>query len=208
MNINQCDSVGNTPIIDACIESNYELVKILIKSGAKLDIANNEGHTPLMIACIKTDFDIIKLLIENGADMNMRTHNGDSALSCMFGDYYLYGDKNDFEKHLEITRYFVENKFKIDVKEVEGWNYTELLSACWCNSTKAAMYLIDNGANVNNYETESYFTPLKSAIENKNKILIEHLINNGAYLVMNHDCEIMCSNKDELHKLLLAKNLV
>lgn len=181
MNINEPDVLGNTPLINACIRYNFEIAKTLVELGAKLDIQNFEKKTALMIACEGTNFDIIKLLVENGADFDIRDECGNTALMNMFFGRVV--DKyNDMSKHLEILKFFLRNGYKIDIQR--KMNETELSAACYGNSTDAAIYLIDIGANVNAIESELIWTPLKHAIENKNKKLIDYLKNHNAITVI------------------------
>jgi ankyrin repeat protein len=50
ININQTDSRGDTPLIDATRSGNPKLVELLVRSGANLNIENDEGETALSIA--------------------------------------------------------------------------------------------------------------------------------------------------------------
>jgi ankyrin repeat protein len=76
-----CSIDGNTALTIACqtASRNPEVVKFLLKNGAKVDLPNKNGDTPLIIAAIN-DSDICKVLLENKANTNIQNQNGDSAL--------------------------------------------------------------------------------------------------------------------------------
>lgn len=58
-------------IIVACHHSNYELVRLLVESGADVNVRDKERSTPLL-ACDAYYPEIYKLLLEAGAQVNVR----------------------------------------------------------------------------------------------------------------------------------------
>ena len=62
-NINKIDSLGNTPLIDACERSNLESVKILLTNGANPNQANLKSEKPLDLAIKSGNKELINLLI-------------------------------------------------------------------------------------------------------------------------------------------------
>jgi hypothetical protein len=65
-------------------ESSLETVKLLINSGANLNIQNNDGETALMLALKYSDkyssLETVKLLINSGAKLDIQNKDGDTAL--------------------------------------------------------------------------------------------------------------------------------
>lgn len=61
--VNLVDNYGNTPLIQACIYNNPEIVDLLIKSGADVNKENSKGVTALLLALENRYIDIIKLLL-------------------------------------------------------------------------------------------------------------------------------------------------
>jgi len=74
------DEYGCTPLHNAVITKDSELVKKLINSGADLDtvlsIGENIGQTALFLAVVGGNLDIVKMLIEHGANVNASDNTG------------------------------------------------------------------------------------------------------------------------------------
>jgi cytohesin len=56
-------------------ETYMRIAKLLIKSGADVNMKNNGGRTPLHAAVLRNRIDIVRLLLESGADPNARCIN-------------------------------------------------------------------------------------------------------------------------------------
>jgi len=56
-------------------ETYMRIAKLLIKSGADVNMKNNGGRTPLHAAVLQNRIDIVRLLLESGADPNARCRN-------------------------------------------------------------------------------------------------------------------------------------
>jgi ankyrin repeat protein len=82
------DKYGNTPLISAACEcaiatmnSAYQVVKILLDQGAKVNARNHDGRTALMMASGMTGGTaLLELLVNNGADPKAKDHKGQTAL--------------------------------------------------------------------------------------------------------------------------------
>jgi hypothetical protein len=61
------DSNGETPIFNAVIDGNRDIVALLIDRGADVNAKNNNGETPLDKTTISPNKDIIQLLKSKGA---------------------------------------------------------------------------------------------------------------------------------------------
>jgi len=55
---------------------NGEAVKLLLHSGAEVDIRKANGHTPLHCAVSRMDFEAVRQLLDWGADLRARTNAG------------------------------------------------------------------------------------------------------------------------------------
>ena len=61
-----------SPIHDAALTGDVELMEMLIANGADVDDRDVHGYTPLILAIQEGHTDIAKTLIANGADVNAR----------------------------------------------------------------------------------------------------------------------------------------
>ncbi|XP_066925674.1 BCL-6 corepressor-like protein 1 [Clytia hemisphaerica] len=68
VNINKLNGSGKAPLHLAAFEGKDDIVKILLKHGAYIDILSNTGLTALQAAVMEGNFDSAQLLISNGAD--------------------------------------------------------------------------------------------------------------------------------------------
>lgn len=67
-------------MIAARDDKRLEIIKLLIASGADLNIQSNLGGTPLMIAAMWNSISVAELLIESGADLTIQDKYGNTAL--------------------------------------------------------------------------------------------------------------------------------
>ncbi|KAG8197427.1 hypothetical protein JTE90_014912 [Oedothorax gibbosus] len=65
VNINYFDKEGQTALHLSCLDGNLELVKLLVKFGADIRLANRDGWSALHIACYGGHNDIALYLIAN-----------------------------------------------------------------------------------------------------------------------------------------------
>lgn len=79
-NINAEDSVGNTPLIEATLLGNLELVDMLLHHGAHAQPMSGFRHTPLRAACLTANTQLISLLLQQGAQPNAKSEGGRTPL--------------------------------------------------------------------------------------------------------------------------------
>jgi ankyrin repeat protein len=77
-----------TALMVAIHSRRVDIVNLLIKNGADLDLQNRSGWTGLMIAATTGQGGMVKYLVNKGANLNVRTVNGHAALfyACFNGD--------------------------------------------------------------------------------------------------------------------------
>ncbi len=80
MNVNVKDNDGNTALMRASANDNFEVVRLLIKKGADVNAKDNDGYTALMAASSNKDLELATLLIKKGADVNGSNNAGETPL--------------------------------------------------------------------------------------------------------------------------------
>jgi hypothetical protein len=103
--------IKNTPLIIATYKGRYEIVKYLIKRGAKVDGKNIHNDTALSYAAYYGEMDILEYLIEKGADVFHRGTENDTALEVAV-------NQGQLEVVIYLTDYIIEHH-PDRVKEVE-----------------------------------------------------------------------------------------
>jgi ankyrin repeat protein len=79
-NVNAEDAQGITPIIEASLLGNIEMVELLMLHGATAQPQPGFRHTPLRAACLTANIPLIKLLVDRGADVNAKSEGGRTPL--------------------------------------------------------------------------------------------------------------------------------
>ncbi len=74
------DLGGGKPLISACTNGHIEIVRLLLKSGARADGVEGSRLKPLVTACVFGRYSIAELLLKSGADVNRRENPGGTAL--------------------------------------------------------------------------------------------------------------------------------
>ena len=71
---------GETPLLVATRNSNPDIVRALLNTGANVDAMATNGDTPLLIAIGKKDLELVKLLIKGGANVGLANKKGETPL--------------------------------------------------------------------------------------------------------------------------------
>ncbi len=72
------DNDGWTPLIMAARFNHVNLIKLLLKSGAKVDDVDNEGSSALHHASASGRMEAVKTLVESKARVSLKNHGGDT----------------------------------------------------------------------------------------------------------------------------------
>ncbi|MBT8260245.1 MAG: ankyrin repeat domain-containing protein [Bacteroidia bacterium] len=78
-NINGISKYG-TPLMAAVVKGYTNIVDLLLRKKANVNIADNNGTLPIHYAVMFKQYDIIELLIEADANIDLEDNRGNSAL--------------------------------------------------------------------------------------------------------------------------------
>ncbi|ARE67259.1 SWPV2-ORF040 [Shearwaterpox virus] len=164
--LNSRDWVGRTPLHIFVIESNFEAVKLLLKSGAYVGLKDKCKHFPIHHSVMKLDHLISGLLLKYGANPNTINGNGKTLLSIAV-------TSNNTLLVEQLLLYGAEvNNGGYDVP-------APIISAVSVNNYDIVKILIHNGANIN-VSTEDGRTSLHTAMFWNNAKIIDELLNYGS----------------------------
>jgi uncharacterized protein len=80
VNVNATEPDGSTALLWATYKVDHEMVRALLKAGAKANVTNNYGSTPLTEAVKLADIDLVRMLLDGHADPNSPNQDGQTAL--------------------------------------------------------------------------------------------------------------------------------
>lgn len=170
--IDASDAMGRTSLVWATIRNHQEVVEILIKGGAKLDICYPKTlQSPLHFASGNGYTEIVNSLIRNGANINARDVTGRTPL-------FWATSRNKL------------NVVQVLIKEGADMNIcagSDMQSPIYLAVAKGfedvANTLITNGADVNLRFGPYGLTPLFRALWNDNTCMVLNLLKHGAKMI-------------------------
>ncbi|MBI4852851.1 MAG: ankyrin repeat domain-containing protein [Acidobacteria bacterium] len=190
-----------TPLIQAVPNSKEkpEIIYLLLKNGANVNVDNENGWTPLMEAVSQNDLDTTSLLIDYGADVNASNSIGWTPLmqASRNGNLDIVelllnknADVNKLNKmeqpalmlsveygHPFITKALLEKNASINL--IDYRDLTPLSIVAKAGDSYTSSLLIKKGADVN-YQTPLGVTPLMIATINNNLEIVRQLLQAGA----------------------------
>ena len=168
VNANVKNSASGAPtLLLAALNSQTEVIKLLIAEGADLDGKDKFGNTSLHYASQHGSKGIVELLISNKANVNMKNKGGETPLDIV-------ADKDTADilrKHngtygtfigavtagdLNAIMLFLNSGADVNQKIQHGW--TALHETAVFGNMEVAKLLISKGANINAWD--GYETPL------------------------------------------------
>lgn len=74
---------GSTPLSDAALHGRLDIVKHLVKQGAKVEGTNEDGNTPLHVAAFLCRHEIVQVLMENAGSPHTKNKRGETPLDVV-----------------------------------------------------------------------------------------------------------------------------
>ena len=132
-----------SPLADAAFAKHFDVMKLLLQSGAKVDAPDHRG-VPLLVSTGFFDPTVTSILLEAGSDPNAADREGETAMMKASGR----GVK-------ETVKVLIEHHADMNRKDVKGW--TALMHAAAGHLSDAIPLLLENGAdpNARDYEGSS-----------------------------------------------------
>ncbi|CAC5376392.1 unnamed protein product [Mytilus coruscus] len=159
--INAKDENGSTPLIWACLNRRKDVVEMLMKTGADINLVDFTGNTPLQNALDSGNVEIAESLISKGANV----HLGSSLHSACRKGY----------------RHIVEliiNK-GVDINKRDNRGRTPLLIACSHVQEDLVNFSLDKSCEIH-HSNKMGDTPLSAACRSGSKVLVQKLLSKGA----------------------------
>ncbi len=75
------DKGRDTPLIEATKKGSFEMVRLLIKADADLNIQNGDGNTALLVAAANGNLPIVRILLEAGADPSIKDNKDQNLVA-------------------------------------------------------------------------------------------------------------------------------
>ncbi|XP_030843124.1 E3 ubiquitin-protein ligase MIB2 [Strongylocentrotus purpuratus] len=209
----------NTPLHLAAYQDHFQVVELLIKNGAKLDVKDDDGDTALANAVHQDNARIVKYLLDHGADPNTTNVKGGRSplhigasknhTQCVrlilgkggnpnvkdnVGDTPLHDAIRKTQK--EITELLI-NARNIDLELNNKRGFNPLHHAALSDNPHATRLLIKKQRSLVDIRKDDGYAALHLAVHNGNQNIAEILITEG-------HCAIDLYNEQHQTPLLLA----
>lgn len=136
--------------------SNISFSKLLIDSGADLNLQDNQGNTALIMASTSNNDEAVAQLLKEGAELNIQNEKGNTGLM--------------FIGSVELLQLYVSYKPNLDLQNTDG-NTVLMKRSGILSFTKI---LVEAGASLNIRNNEGYTALGLSYNYDSKKYLIEH----------------------------------
>ncbi len=166
---------GTAGLLVAAQWNRVDVIKLLLKHGANIEIENTEKTTPLMGSVIEGNFSAMVELISQGANINCEDKFKNNLLHWATKQMTL-----DVGVRLNILKYLVDKK-KININKGNNLGESPLTNIIKKGHLSIVTYLIQNGADVNQEPNkEAEYNPLKWACLEGHLDIVKELVKYGA----------------------------
>ena len=164
---------GATSLAVAAIDGNEEFVQILLAAGANKNVQLKNGATPLILAANKNRKSIVDLLLDAGADMEAKLNaNGITAFSAAVD-----------RLHMDLALHLLNRGARPDFGDAE----TLGLAVAEFGSLELILAIEKAGGTIIRRDQLGRVAFVGS--RNKDCEVLDYLLNNGADLTQENDCQ-------------------
>jgi ankyrin repeat protein len=180
------NAYGSTPMSEAAIVGNVEVINALLKAGADVNSPGADGQTALMIIARSSNVNAARALIKHGANVNAReSWREQTALMWAAAESQadmvkeLIRSGADLDAHSQVNKWSREVSAEPRIQWRPPGGFTALLYAARQGCLACVMHLVEAGADVNLGDPKGV-TPLIMAITNFNFDAAAYLLRKGA----------------------------
>ena len=194
--VNQKDSEGNTPFLNAASRNKLAMVKLLSKDLTDLNVTNNNGQSALMLAIQRNSPEVAAFLLNEGSDAFVKDTNGNTLA------YYLVASFNsrkteEFDSKLKMLQ---EKGVQMNATQAEGNTLFHL--AAKENNFELLKRLSDFNIDVNSKNDQGLTALHLAAMKAENDQMMKYLISKGA------DSEIKTDFEESVYDLASENELL
>lgn len=154
------------------------VVKILIKFGANVNVKNSLSQTPLLTAVLSRQVEMAEMLLKAGADVNSQDYVNMRPINYAFheGDNYNFNCNEEY-KHWELVILLCKYGAHLNFNNPNGSR--TLIMACRKGNIRDVEFLMMHGADLFSCD-EDDVTAIHSAAIGYNYELVDFLLSRGA----------------------------
>jgi len=184
-NADQLDEVlGVSPLSMAAMKGDLELARLLLASGASVDVRNKDGSTPLHGAAFLGRIEALELLLDQGADPEAKSAASDTALGATQVPWEITEAIASLLQ-IQVERAAVEAGRKhcselLMVARSMGSPTASLFAAIAAGSVKAVEQSLADGARLEDLDPAAGWTPLSMAAFLGHEDIARLLLEKGA----------------------------
>eukprot|EP00800_Vazella_pourtalesii_P008245 TRINITY_DN21873_c0_g1_i1.p1 TRINITY_DN21873_c0_g1~~TRINITY_DN21873_c0_g1_i1.p1 ORF type:complete len:293 (-),score=43.69 TRINITY_DN21873_c0_g1_i1:83-961(-) len=189
--LNATGNSGMSPLHSACLDSNLQMVDLLLKKGVNASVKDADEWTPLHVACSQDSLEIVKLLLEHNANpclLNLDDElpidlTDNEEIKALLNRYDKSNERENFETSLlsRLKAAVIEERVESFLKSVYISNQGTLLHlAAAYGFKKLATYILENkSVAVDTMDNENW-TPLHAAYYWENDEIVDLLLQYNA----------------------------
>ncbi len=166
INVNARSVTDDTVLAAAVRGGDIEIVRMLLRRGARPDVSGRDGYTPLGLAALRGYLESARALLAAGADVNLRSAHGNTPLHDAVAT-----------NRLELVNLLLAHRADLTRRNDAG--LPALAMAAMGGHTDVIAALLYRGANPNITDRQGQ-TPLQWAIEKNQRAAGELLMAGGA----------------------------